>query len=118
MKHLNDSLHVILGAIIWNFVSHITGFVAMNLTVGNIIGIATVTFVFGVVAGGGHEWLQKVIPNAFFDVKDIIRTAGGFFIGLTVALLFPMLYHPLAGKIAIGIVALYWLRLIYKRVNR
>jgi hypothetical protein len=118
MKNINNTAHVVLGAIIWNFVSHITGFVDMNLTVGNIIGIATVTFVFGVVAGGGHEWLQKVIANAFFDVKDIIRTAVGFFIGLAVALLFPIFYHPLVGKIAIGIVVIYWLRLIYKRLNR
>jgi hypothetical protein len=114
MKTIFNIAHGILGLFVWNYISHITGFSSYPHNAGVFIGIAFASFVFGGLAGGGHEWMQAQIENSNFDKWDILWTLIGFLSGSGTAVFFPQYKSEFLFDGSIVIYAVYWMVLAIK----
>lgn len=114
MKHINNIGHIVLMLFVCNYLSHISGLSAMNLTLGNVFGITAATFLLGVVAGGGNEWFQGIIQASNFDKDDIYRTLIGAYLGTVTAILFPQYKSEFLFDGSIVVYAIYWVVLAIK----
>jgi hypothetical protein len=56
---------------------------------GKIIGMSIGSFVIGAVFGGFWEFCQNVFLKSIYDVKDVLRSAVGGFLGYLFYLSFP-----------------------------
>jgi len=117
MRNFLNALHIVLGCIFWNYICHITGLNKINLTIGNVLGISLVTFIFGSVFGGGHEWSQKVFAKINFDKYDILNTIIGFLLGAIFSFVFPNLKSQTAFILSLVFYAVYWVWLLNRKVK-
>ena len=85
---MRNFYHIFVGFTIMYMIGCLTGFATYTLQ-GKIIGVPLLSAFLGLVFGFVWEWLQIYFTITYKDdLKDVLRTAIGFFIGGIVSLFF------------------------------
>ena len=84
---MRNFYHIFIGFTIMYMIGSLTNFSTFT-NEGKLIGVPLVSAIVGIGIGFFWEWFQSYKMMTFFDIKDVIRTALGSFLGGVLAIFF------------------------------